>query len=176
MPHVHRTIHSPNVPITVISRPLSQSMHHHGARTSTDGAETLCSEATTDAQPPSNMMYRRPNTPSRVHTPSQEAPTALGQVTHQRGGSLAPRPPYDPRSSTTITINSRPLVRTTHHHAARARPLNLRRSARSQHPRVLPGSVTHRSLLCSMSYVCHNTMYTSQDRGVLARVLVELQS
>jgi hypothetical protein len=53
--------------------------------------------------------------------------------------------------------------------------LNHRRSARPN-TRVLPGSVTHRSLLCSMSYVCHNTMCTSQDRGVLARVLVELQS
>jgi hypothetical protein len=31
---------------------------------------------------------------------------------------------------------------------------------------VLPDSVTHRSLLCSMACVCHNTMYTSQDRGL----------
>ena len=43
--------------------------------------------------------------PSHAHIPSQEAPAALGQK--PIGGSLAPRPPYDPRSSVTITPISR---------------------------------------------------------------------
>ena len=114
-----------------------------------------------------NMMFHRHRPPSRVHTPSQEAPTALGQLTHLCGGSLAPS-----------TV--RPTVLYCHHHQLTpAGPYNTppRRSCETlepssigarQHPRVLPGSVTHRSLLCSMSCVCHNTMYTSQDRGVLA--------
>jgi hypothetical protein len=36
-------------------------------------------------------------------------------------------------------------------------------------PCLSPASVSHRSLLCSMSYVYHDTMYTSQDRWVLQR-------
>ena len=89
-----------------------------------------------------------------------------------------PRPPYDPRSSTVITINSRPLVRTTHRHAARARPLNHRRSARAN-THVCCRAVS-RTVVCSDRCRAYATTRCTPRRtgGCCSeelRVLAELQ-
>ena len=106
--------------------------------------------------------------PSHAHIPSQEAPAALGQK--PIGGSLAPRPPYDPRSSVTIT----PISRTGPCNAPPRRSCETldRRDQRAPASVCAAGQWHAPCLLCTLSCVCHNTMYPSQDTGAAVRFWV----
>jgi hypothetical protein len=80
----------------------------------------------------------------------------LPRVHRTTHGHLSSSPPYPAHWSMQRTAT--PLVR----------------DARSSNAPlcVQPGSGTHRSLLCTLSCVCHNTMYPSQDTGAAVRFWV----